>query len=136
MTALTSQHRAAALICRLIQIRTRLMNSPRCRIEAKKQKNRSNRDRRHIPFVTRQEHNSISGRLGFTSGFTSDSEMEPAETDESDIEEVGFLNDKIGFEQRKIRLREKIEEEKSRKIESRRTWLLRQIQNCKRKRKV
>jgi hypothetical protein len=136
MTALTSQHRAAALICRLIQIRTRLMNSSRCRIEAKKQKNRSNRDRRHIPFVTRQEHNSISGRLGFTSGFTSDSEMEPAETDESDIEEVGFLNDKIGFEQRKIRLREKIEEEKSRKIESRRTWLLRQIQNCKRKRKA
>ena len=138
---LTNQHRAAQLICRLIQIRARLMSSPRCRVEAKKQKIRAHRDRRHIPLVTQEERKLIELPSGENDSKQSlrlvgGSDSETVETDESDIEEVGFLNDKIGYEQRKIRLREKIEEEKSRKIESRRTWLLRQIQTCKNKRKV
>ena len=117
------------------------MSSPRCRVEAKKQKIRAHRDRRHIPLVTQEERKLIELPSGENDSKQSlrlvgGSDSETVETDESDIEEVGFLNDKIGYEQRKIRLREKIEEEKSRKIESRRTWLLRQIQTCKNKRKV
>ena len=41
--------------------------------------------------------------------------------------DVGFLNDKIGQEQRRIRQRERLEEERTRESEARRTWLQCQI---------
>ena len=65
-----------------------------------------------------------------------ESDNDTPDTDESDIEDVDFMNDKIGSEQRRIRHREKLEEDKNRKIESRRTWLLKQIKNCERKETV
>lgn len=128
LQALTTQSRTAEVIRRLIFIRARFMNAS-SRIEAKKQRIRSQRERRHIPGVTEYERNlllPVADSLADTGNDTPD-------TDESDIEDIGFLNDKIGSEQRRIRLREKLEEEKSRKIESRRTWLLKQIQNCEKK---
>ena len=53
------------------------------------------------------------------------------ETDESDLEsEVGFTNDKIGVEQKKIRQREKLEEQKTALIEAKRVWLIKSINRC------
>lgn len=59
-------------------------------------------------------------------------QTEPApETDESDLEsEVGFTNDKIGAEQKKIRQREKMEEQRTALIEAKRVWLIKSINRC------
>lgn len=126
LSALSVESRTADMIRRLVYIRARLMK-PSSRIEAKKQKIRAQRERRHIPGICDLESRLISeNRL-------IESDNDTPDTDESDIEDVDFMNDKIGSEQRRIRHREKLEEDKNRKIESRRTWLLKQIKNCERK---
>lgn len=126
LSALSVESRTADMIRRLVYIRARLMKSS-SRIEAKKQKIRAQRERRHIPGICDIESRLISeNRL-------IESDNDTPDTDESDIEDVDFMNDKIGSEQRRIRHREKLEEDKNRKIESRRTWLLKQIKNCERK---
>lgn len=126
LSALSVESRTADMIRRLVYIRARLMK-PSSRIEAKKQKIRAQRERRHIPGICDFESKLIcENRL-------TESDNDTPDTDESDIEDVDFMNDKIGSEQRRIRHREKLEEDKNRKIESRRTWLLKQIKNCERK---
>ena len=66
-------------------------------------------------------------------GRSADKKDAASETEESDAEsESAFNSEKIGSEHRQIRQRERLEEQRTAKIEARRVWLIKSIQKCSR----
>lgn len=127
MQALCNQRRAAQLIERILTIRTRLMDpfSFAGRNESKKAGVRIHRNGQHLDGITPSERVKLPPLPPPPTG----SVCETSETtDESENED---FQPHIGSSEHKhIRLREKMEEEKSTTIESRRLWLLRRIKQC------
>lgn len=62
---------------------------------------------------------------------SADKKDDASETDQSDAEsESAFNSEKIGSEHRQIRQRERLEEQRTAKIEAKRVWLIKSIQKC------